>query len=100
MRATATAPRRPDGLLPERETEPYGALLERAGVPVRVLTGGRLGARPCALRRALAADRIDVVHAWLFIANAFAWAATRFGGPRARHLGAQLQALRAACSTR
>lgn len=63
-----------------RDTEPYGPLLERAGVPVRVITGGRL-ARVGALRAALRADAIDVVHAWLFIANAFAWAATRFGGP-------------------
>jgi glycosyltransferase involved in cell wall biosynthesis len=61
-------------------TEPYGPVLERAGVPVKVITGGRLG-RARALRAALAADRIDVVHAWLFIANAFSWAATRFGGP-------------------
>ena len=62
------------------ETEPYGPLLERAGIPVRVVRGGRFG-RVRALRAAFAADGIDVVHAWLFIANAFAWAATRFGGP-------------------
>jgi glycosyltransferase involved in cell wall biosynthesis len=62
------------------DTEPYGPLLERAGVSVRVLAGGRLG-RVAALRRALIADGIDVVHAWLFIANAFAWAATRGGPP-------------------
>lgn len=62
------------------QTEPYGPLLERAGIPLRVVGGGRLG-RVRGLRAALAADRIDVVHAWLFIANAFAWAATRFGGP-------------------
>ncbi len=62
------------------ETDPYKPLLERAGVAVRVLTGGRLE-RVRALRAALVADRIDVVHAWLFIANAFAWAATRLGGP-------------------
>jgi glycosyltransferase involved in cell wall biosynthesis len=62
------------------ETEPYGPLLERAGIPVRVVRGGRLG-RVRALRSAFAADGIDVVHAWLFIANAFAWAATR-GGDR------------------
>ncbi len=60
--------------------EPYGPRLERAGVRVRVLTGGRT-ARVRALRRTLRADRIDLVHAWLFIANAFAWAATRGGGP-------------------
>lgn len=62
-------------------TEPYGPLLERAGVPVRVLTGHPLR-RAGRLRAALAADRIDVVHAWLYIANAYAWAATRLGGPR------------------
>jgi glycosyltransferase involved in cell wall biosynthesis len=62
------------------DTRPIGPQLERAGVPVRALTGGRLG-RVGALRRALAADRIEVVHAWLFIANAYAWAATRGGGP-------------------
>lgn len=63
-----------------RTVEPYGPLLERAGVPVRVLGGGRAG-RVRALRAALRADRVDLVHAWLFIANAFAWAATRGGGP-------------------
>lgn len=56
------------------QTDPYRALLERAGVPVRVIVGGRLG-RARQLRRALAADRVDVVHAWLFIANAYGWAA-------------------------
>ncbi|MEO8601634.1 MAG: glycosyltransferase [bacterium] len=62
------------------QIEPYGSLLESAGVPLRVLAGGRAG-RVLALRRALAADGIDVVHAWLFIANAYAWAATRGGPP-------------------
>ncbi|MFN8643937.1 MAG: glycosyltransferase [Candidatus Binatia bacterium] len=62
------------------QTEPYGPLLASAGVPLRIVRGGRIG-RVRALRAALAADRIDVVHAWLFIANAFAWAATRCGGP-------------------
>jgi glycosyltransferase involved in cell wall biosynthesis len=61
--------------------DPYGALLERAGIAVRVLASGGL-IRALHLRRALAADRIDVVHAWLFIANAYAWAA-RVGGRRA-----------------
>jgi glycosyltransferase involved in cell wall biosynthesis len=62
-----------------KETEPYGPALTAAGVPVRVIAGGRLG-RVGALRRALAADRVQVAHAWLFIANAYAWLATR-GGP-------------------
>jgi len=56
------------------QTEPYRGLLERAGIPVRVIAGGRAG-RALQLRRALAGDRIDLVHAWLFIANAYAWAA-------------------------
>ncbi len=63
------------------QTDPYRAALERAGVSVRVIAGGRLG-RAAQLRRRLAADRIDLVHAWLFIANAYAWAAGA-GRPRA-----------------
>jgi glycosyltransferase involved in cell wall biosynthesis len=63
------------------QTDPYRALLERAGVAVRVITGGRIG-RALQLRQALAADRIEVVHAWLFIANAYGWAA-HFGDARA-----------------
>ena len=58
-----------------RDSEPYGERLRQAGVPVRVIAGGRLQ-RVGRLARALAADRIEVVHAWLFIANAYAWAAT------------------------
>ena len=64
-------------------------MIERAGVPCRCWPAADSVAS--ALRAALAADRIDVVHAWLFIANAFSWAATRFA-PTARHLGAQPQA--------
>ena len=83
------------------ETEPYGRRL--AGAPasrVRVIAR-RPARRACArCARALAADRVDVVHAWLFIANAYAWAASRGARLGADHLGAQLQALRAACSTR
>ena len=56
------------------KTEPYGGLLERAGIAVRVVAGSRLG-RIYELRRVLAADAIDLVHAWLFIGNAYAWAA-------------------------
>jgi glycosyltransferase involved in cell wall biosynthesis len=57
------------------QVDPYGPVLARADVPVRIIAGTRLG-RVLELRQALAADAIDVVHAWLFIANAFAWAAT------------------------
>jgi glycosyltransferase involved in cell wall biosynthesis len=61
-------------------TAPYGARLAAAGVPVRPITGGRVG-RVAALRRRLRADGIEVVHAWLFIGNAYAWAARWRGGP-------------------
>jgi len=59
------------------QTQPYGALLESAGVAVRVVTGAG-PVRAVRLRAQWAADGIDVAHAWLFIANAYAWAA---GGP-------------------
>ena len=62
------------------QTEPYRALLEAAGVAVRVITGGRVR-RALQLRRLLDADGVDVVHAWLFIANAYGWAAQ--SGPAA-----------------
>lgn len=55
-------------------SEPYGGLLATAGVPVRVIVGSRVG-RVLQLRRLLRADRVDVVHAWLFIANAYSWTA-------------------------
>ena len=57
-------------------TEPYGPLIEAAGVPLRAIGGGRL-ARLRRLRQWLDADRVDVVHAWLLIANAYAWLANR-----------------------
>jgi glycosyltransferase involved in cell wall biosynthesis len=60
-------------------TEPYGARIEADGIAVRVVAGSR-PARVRALRQHFQADRIDVVHAWLFIANAYAWLANRGGG--------------------
>jgi glycosyltransferase involved in cell wall biosynthesis len=60
-------------------TEPYGPLIEGAGVTLRIITGDR-PARVRRLRRLLNADGIDVVHAWLFVANAYAWLATRGTG--------------------
>jgi glycosyltransferase involved in cell wall biosynthesis len=64
-----------------RHTGPYRTQLEACGVPVRVLDGGR-AARALKLRRWLENDRIDLVHAWLFIADAYAWVATaRTGRP-------------------
>ena len=58
------------------QTAPYGERLAASGVAVRVVTGTRL-ARLRKLRWWLAADHIEVVHAWLFIANGFAWLASR-----------------------
>ena len=57
------------------QTAPYGEQIAASGVPVRVISGTRL-ARVRGLRRWLVADRINVVHAWLFIANSFAWVAS------------------------
>ncbi|MBI4514439.1 MAG: glycosyltransferase [Deltaproteobacteria bacterium] len=57
-------------------TIPYAPLLEAAGVPVRVIAGAR-PARLWRLAQWLNRDRIEVVHAWLFIANAYAWLANR-----------------------
>lgn len=76
------------GLLPGAEPfvyclsaseEPYGTRLRQAGVPLRVLPsrGSFDVARVFALRRALRDDRIEVVHAFLFVASAYAYLATR-----------------------
>lgn len=59
------------------KVEPIGEALRRAGVPLRVAPMDGW-ARVRWLARGLAADHIDVVHAWLYIANAVTWAATRF----------------------
>jgi glycosyltransferase involved in cell wall biosynthesis len=60
-------------------TEPYGTLLKEAGLPVRVLPsrGSFDLSRVRALRRALADDGIEVVHAFLFLASGYAYLATR-----------------------
>ena len=73
------------------QTAPYGEQIAARGIPVRVVSGGRF-TRVRALRRWLAVDRINVVHAWLFIANSFAWAASSRWAPGVGDLGAQLQA--------
>lgn len=57
-------------------TDPYRNRIEADGIAVRIITGNRV-ARARALRRALIDDHIDVVHAWLYIANAYAWLANR-----------------------
>lgn len=49
------------------------------GIEVHEITGGA-AARAQRLASALRRDRIDVVHSWLFIANAYAAAAKIFGG--------------------
>jgi glycosyltransferase involved in cell wall biosynthesis len=60
-------------------TVPYGPQLEACGARVRCISGGRL-AQARMLREWLARDRIDLVHAWLFIADAYAWLATLGSG--------------------
>ncbi len=59
--------------------DPYGRILEESGVPVRLVGGGRW-TRVRRLRDMLAADKVNIVHSWLFIGNAYAWAAN--GGRR------------------
>ena len=56
---------------------PYGDRLRSAGIPVRVLaSSGHLDLRRAvALAKALRGDRIDVAHAFLFIASAYVYAA-------------------------
>ena len=58
---------------------PYGRLLEAAGIPVRTLPARRHfdPARVVALSRWLRRDAIGLVHAFLFIASAYAYLATR-----------------------
>ncbi len=58
---------------------PYGDILAEHGVSVEAVTGGRV-ARVRRLRQLIERDRIDVLHSWLYIANAFAWVAN--GGRR------------------
>jgi len=54
--------------------EPIGRELRADGIEVRLFPGAPPG-RVAALARAFAADRVDIVHAWLFIANSYAWLA-------------------------
>jgi len=59
--------------------EPYASRLREAGIRVRVFAsrGSFDVGRVLALRRALAADRIEVVHAFLFLASGYSYLATR-----------------------
>lgn len=64
------------------KSEPYGRRLREAGVTLRILPsrGSFDLGRVRALRRALREDRIEVVHAFLFLASAYAYLATRGSG--------------------
>ncbi len=59
--------------------EPFGGRIEAAGVPVRVLENKRNldPGRILGLARALREDRIEIAHAFLYIASAYAYLATR-----------------------
>jgi len=56
------------------QTQPVGGEIEAGGTMVRAVTGSVLK-RVRLLAEYLATDRIDVVHSWLYLANAFAVAA-------------------------
>lgn len=60
-------------------SEPYASRLREAGVTVRVMPsrGSFDFARVRALRCALVEDRIEIVHAFLFLASGYAFLATR-----------------------
>ncbi len=54
------------------------ARLDAAGVPVRKI--GALGIeRARRLAQALAADQVQLIHSWLYIANTYAWACRHWG---------------------
>lgn len=61
------------------QIQPIGELLAQGGVPLRV-ADRRGWHRAWWLADSLAADGVQVVHAWLYIANAVSWAARWFGG--------------------
>ena len=78
--ATATARRAtPFVYCLGRDIAAHGRAMQEAGVAVRSVGGGRL-TRLLRLRDMMAADRINIVHSWLFIGNAYAWIAN--GGRR------------------
>ena len=58
------------------QIEPVGQLLRGDGVTLRVTEAVGWRRVPW-LAATLAADNIDLVHSWLYIANALAWSATR-----------------------
>lgn len=60
------------------EAGPVRASLERLGVQVRTVGSSGIG-RARRLAAQLGGDGIELVHAWLFIANTYAWAARRLG---------------------
>jgi len=56
------------------QTEPVGTEIAASGVLIRVLTGSPLS-RVRQLASGVAADAVELVHSWLYLANAFAGAA-------------------------
>jgi glycosyltransferase involved in cell wall biosynthesis len=61
---------------------PYGPMIEEAGLALRALPRRHHFelTRLLTLAAALRKDRIELVHSFLFIANAYAWAARRLAG--------------------
>jgi glycosyltransferase involved in cell wall biosynthesis len=53
------------------QSEPIGTILRAAGVPLRIICGSSLQ-RIRTLAQHFESDRIDVIHSWLFLANAAA----------------------------
>ncbi|MBI3783872.1 MAG: glycosyltransferase [Deltaproteobacteria bacterium] len=53
------------------KSEPYGAALREVGVPLHIIEGTALR-RLFSLASCFASERIDIIHSWLFLANAAA----------------------------
>jgi glycosyltransferase involved in cell wall biosynthesis len=62
--------------------EPYGRWLDGLGIRVRQLGGSSDASRTLALTRSLRADAPDIVHSFLYIANRYAFLASRLAGTR------------------
>lgn len=62
-------------------TEPFGSQIVGSGTTLKILDGSPVH-RVRRLRRELAADGVDLVHSWLYVANAYAGCAHAFARSR------------------